>query len=256
MGATSRFTRLLLAIALAMTGAVIGLARAGAAPDIVGGGRASIADHPYVVYLTTAHGFQFCGGTLVADDKVVTAAHCAVGRNPADIVVVAGREDKESKSGIASPVRSIWVHPRFTDVRAGWDVSVLTLRIRLPYEPLRLPNKDDAGLYAAGRPGMILGWGRTSAAGQPSRYLMRASVPLTSDADCTKAYPAYKPEAMVCAGVPHGGVDSCQGDSGGPLVVNGRLAGVTSWGEGCAEPGRPGVYTRLAAYLDVLSDHV
>jgi trypsin len=256
MGATSRFTRFLLAIALAMTGAVTGLTQASATQDIVGGGRASIADHPYVVYLTTAQGFQFCGGTLVGDDKVVTAAHCAVGREPADIVVVAGREDKESSVGMTSAVRSIWVHPRFSDVRSGSDVSVLTLRTRLPYRPLRLPKKDDTSLYAAGLPGTILGWGRTAATGQPSRYLMRASVPLTADPDCAKAYPAYKPGAMVCAGVPQGGVDSCQGDSGGPLIVNGRLAGVTSWGEGCAEPGKPGVYTRLAVYMDVLAGQV
>jgi len=256
MGATSRFTRLLLATALAMTGAVIGLTQASATQDIVGGGRASIADYPYVVYLTTADGFQFCGGTLVDDNKVITAAHCTAGKNPADIVVVAGREDKESGAGMTSPVRSIWVHPQFTDVRSGSDVSVLTLDTRLPYEPLDLPKKDDTSLYAAGQPGTILGWGRTAADGQPSRYLLRASVPLMTDPDCTKAYPAYKPAAMVCAGVPQGGVDSCQGDSGGPLIVNGKLAGITSWGEGCAAPGKPGVYTRLAAYLDVLEDQV
>ena len=256
MGATSRFTRLLLAAALATAAAVIGLTQASATQDIVGGSRASIADFPYVVYLTTADGFQFCGGTLVDDNKVITAAHCAAGKRPADVVVVAGREDKESGAGMTSPVKSIWVHPQFTDVRAGADVSVLTLAARLPYEPLDLPGKSDTNLYAAGQPGLILGWGRTAADGQPSRYLLQASVPLMTDPDCTKSYPAYKPEAMVCAGVPQGGVDSCQGDSGGPLIVDGRLAGITSWGEGCAGPGKPGVYTRLMAYLDVLEDQV
>jgi secreted trypsin-like serine protease len=103
---------------------------------------------------------------------------------------------------------------------------------------------------------VILGWGRTAADGQPSRYLMQATVSVTSDEDCTKAYSSYKPDAMVCAGVPQGGVDSCQGDSGGPLIVNGRLAGITSWGEGCAAAGKPGVYTRLASYLDVVQDQV
>jgi trypsin len=259
MGATSRVTRLLLAAALASAAAAVGLTQANADQEnqqIVGGNRASIADHPYVVYLATADGFQFCGGTLVDDNKVITAAHCTAGKQPTDIVVVAGREDKESGAGIASPVKEIWVHPEFTDVRSGNDVSVLTLTQRVPYEPLELPRKDDIDLYASGAPGLILGWGRVAADGQPSRYLLQASVPVMADQDCTKSYPAYKKEAMVCAGVPQGGIDSCQGDSGGPLIVDGKLAGITSWGEGCAAAGKPGVYTRLAVYRDVLEDQV
>ena len=259
MGATSRVTRLLLAAALAAAAVAVGLTQANADQEnqqIVGGTRASIADHPYVVYLTTADGFQFCGGTLVDDNKVITAAHCTAGKQPADIVVVAGREDKESGAGVATPVREIWVHPDFTDVRSGSDVSVLTLEQRVQYQPLDLPRKDDADLYAAGQPGLILGWGRVAADGQPSRYLLQASVPVMADPDCTKSYPAYKPEAMVCAGVPQGGTDSCQGDSGGPLIVDGKLAGITSWGEGCAAPGKPGVYTRVAVYRDLLEEQV
>jgi trypsin len=259
MGATARGTRLLLAAALAAAVAAVGLTQANADQDgqqIVGGTRASIADHPYVVYLSTADGFQFCGGTLVDDNKVVTAAHCTAGKKPADLVVVAGREDKNSGAGVVSPVRTIWVHPEFSDVRSGADVSVLTLTQRVPYQPLPLPAKDDADLYRPGQPGLILGWGRVASNGQSSQFLMRASVPVVADKDCTASYPGYKAESMVCAGVPQGGVDTCQGDSGGPLVVNGRLAGITSWGEGCAAPNKFGVYTRLATYRDVLEDHV
>src|ERR1700742_2055789 len=119
MGATSRVTRLLLAAGMIAAGAAaMGISQADADEQIVGGNRASIADHSYTVFLTTADGFQYCGGTLVDDDKVVTAAHCAVGRKPADIVVVGGREDKESDAGTTSAVRAIWVHPDFTDVRS------------------------------------------------------------------------------------------------------------------------------------------
>lgn len=257
MGATSRVTRLLLAAAIAAAGAVaVGLSQASADQQIVGGDRASIADHSYAVYLTTADGFQYCGGTLVDDNKVVTAAHCAVGKEPAEVTVVAGREDKESDAGTVSPVDAIWVHPEFTDVRSGADVAVLTLTRPLPYQNIDLPAAADTELYQPGLVGLILGWGRTAADGEPSRFLMKAGVPIIGDADCVEAYPSYQAESMTCAGVAQGGIDSCQGDSGGPMIVDGRLVGITSWGEGCAEPGRPGVYTRVAAYADALEQQI
>jgi trypsin len=254
MGA-SRVTRLLLAAVVLATGAVaVGLDRADAGQEIVGGDRASIADHSYAVFLTTADGFQYCGGTLVDGDKVVTAAHCALGRRPAEIVVVAGREDKESDAGVTVAVRDIWVHPGFTDVRSGADVAVLTLTHRLRYKTVDLAR--DKGTYRPGMVGTILGWGRVSVDGEPSRFLLKARVPMIADADCRASYPAFRAESMACAGVAAGGVDTCQGDSGGPLIVDGRLAGITSWGEGCAAPGKPGVYTRVAAYARDLAGRI
>jgi trypsin len=260
MGATSRVTRLLAAGVLAAGAVAIGLnggnGTANADQEIVGGNRASIADYSYAVFLTTADGYQYCGGTLVDDNKVITAAHCADGRKPADVVVVAGREDKDSQAGTTSPVRKIWVHPDFADVRSGADVAVLTLSRRLPYESIDPAGADDKDLYEPGMVGTILGWGRTAADGEPSRFLLRAEVPMIADAGCQKSYPSFKAAAMACAGVAQGGVDSCQGDSGGPLIVDGKLAGITSWGEGCAAPGKPGVYTRVAAYAKDLEDQI
>ncbi|GAB3455800.1 S1 family peptidase [Actinophytocola sediminis] len=257
MGGTSRVTRLLLAALVTATGAVaVGAGPAGADERIVGGHRVSIEDHSYTVYLSTPDGFQYCGGTLVAEDKVVTAAHCTAGKQPADLVVVAGREDKESAEGTVSPVVSIWIHPEFTDIRSGADISVLTLADRLPYAQLPLADLADQALYQPGLPGLVLGWGRTAADGAPSQHLLGATVPIVADDDCRTAYPAYLAASMVCAGLPQGGVDSCQGDSGGPLVVFGVLIGITSWGEGCAEPGKPGVYTRIATYAADLAGQI
>lgn len=257
MRAPSRFTRLLLAAGVIATAAVtIGTGPAGADQEIVGGKRVSIADYPYVVYLTTPDGFQFCGGTLVDDDKVVTTAHCAVDRKPADVTVVAGREDKRSGVGTTSAVAGIWVDPAFSDVRTGSDVAVLTLARRLPYPTIDVAGAADADVYRPGAEATILGWGRTAEGGAASRFLRAARVPIMADADCAASYPDYQADSMTCAGLPRGGVDTCQGDSGGPLIVDGKLAGITSWGEGCAEAGRPGVYTRLAAYADVLADQI
>ncbi len=101
-----RLIRLLLAAALATVAVALGLTQANATQEIVGGSRASIADFPYVVYLTTSDGFQFCGGTLVDDNKVITAAHCTVGKQPADIQVVAtSRWSPAARTRRAAPAR-------------------------------------------------------------------------------------------------------------------------------------------------------
>ncbi|GGP48197.1 S1 family peptidase [Saccharothrix coeruleofusca] len=221
-------------------------------PRIVGGQRVSIGDHPWVVYLADPSGYQFCGGTIVAPRKVLTAGHCAAGLTARATRVVAGREDKQSRRGVVVAVTDIWVHPRYITADRGDDLAVLTLAEALPYQPLPLADRD----YPAGTRATILGWGRTGEQGAPSRYLLGASVPLVSDENCAKAYPQYDERSMVCAGYERGGVDTCQGDSGGPLVVGGALVGVTSWGEGCARAGKPGVYTLVRAYLGELAEQI
>ncbi|MGP4020083.1 S1 family peptidase [Saccharopolyspora sp. 5N708] len=224
-------------------------------PKIIGGEDADIADHPFTVALVTPDGQQFCGGSLVAPTKVVTAAHCTVGSQPGDINVVSGRTEMSSQDGTVSPVTDIWVHPEYTDATQGFDVSVLTLEAPVQETPIELATADDPG-YAPDTEATILGWGNTSEGGQQSDHLQRAAVPVSSDETCQGAYAEYNPDAMVCAGLPEGGVDTCQGDSGGPMVVNNKLIGVTSWGEGCARPGKPGVYARVGSYYDDLTAQI
>jgi trypsin len=223
----------------------------GIGTQIVGGTRASIATYPYTVYLATSSGFQYCGGTLVRPNKVVTAAHCTTGDSPSAVRVVAGREDKQSTAGVVARVTRIWISPSWNPSRFTGDVSVLTLDRNLSFGTLPLATPADTALYAAGRSTRILGWGTTCSGCGASRYLLTATVPLTSNATCSSAYGSdFVASAMVCAGYPQGGVDTCQGDSGGPLVTGGRLIGITSWGFGCAEPGFPGVYTRVMTYYN------
>jgi secreted trypsin-like serine protease len=107
----------------------------------------------------------------------------------------------------------------------------------------------------------IAGFGTTSQSdNNPPTQMRFAHVPITTDAYCAQAYPnglseaandgSFDPGTMLCAGYPQGGTDTCQGDSGGPLLVQAgqdfRLVGATSFGSGCAQAGKPGVYARVA----------
>jgi trypsin len=104
----------------------------------------------------------------------------------------------------------------------------------------------------AGTATEVSGWGTTSAGGFASDVLLKVVVPIYDFADCNAAYSGFGgvPVGQICAGLDEGGVDSCQGDSGGPLYFAGNLHGIVSWGNGCAYPGYPGVYTEAAAYSD------
>ncbi|NUT47392.1 MAG: serine protease [Saccharothrix sp.] len=225
----------------------------GVSPYVVGGSRVSTSTYPWVVYLASSTGSQFCGGTLVKANKVVTAAHCVAGRTAASTRVVHGRDDKQSTAGTVATVTSIWRHPSYTTATAGYDVAVLTLGTSISSTYLPLATPSDTALYAAGTNATILGWGATCSGCSTSRYLLGATVPVTSDATCQSAYSQYSSTSMVCAGFPSGGTDTCQGDSGGPMVAGGKLIGATSWGRGCALAGYPGVYARIATYYSTIT---
>lgn len=223
-------------------------------PIVVGGSPTSTAAHPWVVALVSRGGSPYCGGTLVAPDKVVTAAHCVDTMRPDQLRVVAGRTDMRTRAGVVTGVSDIWVHPQFERPTQGEDIAVVTLDRELPYGTIPLST----GLrgYQPGTMASVFGWGYTTEGGEPSPVLQQARVPIVSDADCAAAYEVYDPYSMVCAGYPQGGVDACRGDSGGPLVVDGRLIGVVSFGTGCARPGKPGVYTRVSSYAGLVRQHL
>src|SRR5207248_204935 len=176
----------------------------GAGPLIVGGQPANIQDFPFTVFLATPDGQQFCGGTLAAPNKVVTAAHCTKDQQPDQITVVSGRTMKSSQEGTVTKVTKVWVHPKYTDASKGFDVSVLTLDKPVQdAKPIELAKADDPG-YKPDTKATILGWGNTNEGGQDSDKLMKAEVPVVSDDGCKKAYGEYMPDAMVCAGLPQG----------------------------------------------------
>ncbi|MFE0458324.1 S1 family peptidase [Kitasatospora sp. NPDC058965] len=262
-----------LALLAVLPGAVVSLGAPQARADrrIVGGWADSAVQRPWMVAVASRAQFgdarsgQFCGGTLVAPTKVVTAAHCffdeRTGRQTdrPGLAVVVGRTDLSTRTGAEVPVANVWIHPQYSFDDNMQDVAVLTLDS--PQDPrgvLPMVGQDETGPYAPGTAAQVYGWGDTTGRGSYATTLHGVQVPIVADSVCARDYPggpdgAFDARGMVCAGEAQGGKDACQGDSGGPLVVGGRLVGLVSWGTGCAEASHPGVYTRLAAVADAVN---
>jgi trypsin len=225
---------------------------------VVGGTSAPAGKYTSVAEITFGFGF-LCTGTLIAPDYVLTAGHCgsvtgaAVGTPagwPAAAIDVRIGSNK-SGQGERVPVSQVIVQPNYL-VNAGYDITLLKLSRNSVNVPTKVAN--DGTLWAPGTLEKIVGWGATSEGGSTPDTLQEAQVPITTDAYCAGAYSDFDPKTMVCAGFPQGGVDTCQGDSGGPMFGTTstgalKVVGATSFGEGCARAGKPGVYARVADTL-------
>ncbi|MFI6282720.1 trypsin-like serine protease [Streptomyces sp. NPDC050988] len=237
-------------------------------PFIIGGGETTIASAPWMVQLgysdpATGNGY-FCGGTLVAPNKVLTAAHCVAGLDwVSNGAVLAGTTDLDDyTTGTPAGVYRQWTHPRYNEATAQNDIAVLTLDRPLEQQWLRLAASDDSALYKAGTAATVYGWGLTSGAEDAtlSTKLKKASLPLVADSTCNSAMQAVLGDdefiegSMTCAGTPATGADEgtnspCNGDSGGPLVVGNKIVGIVSWGvAGCTGKGAYPVFTKVSSY--------
>jgi trypsin len=229
-----------------------------AAPStaIVGGSDASPGEYPAVAEITFGTAF-LCTGTLIAPKWVLTAGHCgsvtgAAVASPAawppQLITVRIGSVKPGQ-GEKVPVRRVVVQPNYF-VNAGYDISLLELSTASTKTPSKVVGAAGASLWSPGTIETIVGFGTTSEGGDLPETLQEARVPIATDAYCAGAYSHIDPKTMVCAGFPEGGVDTCQGDSGGPMFGRDaagvlKVVGATSYGEGCARPGKPGVYARV-----------
>ncbi|XP_055389299.1 trypsin-1-like [Condylostylus longicornis] len=219
---------------------------------IVGGVQVNISEIPYQISLQY-YNRHICGGSLIAKNLVLTAAHCTDGSSPSSLSVRIG-SSKHASGGILVQVENIHQHPNFSYSTIDWDFSVLRLsnysNQNLTIGIAKLPKQNEK--VPDGTIVRASGWGNTQNPQESNSNLRAVQLPIVNQDQCNKAYKAYGgvTPRMICAGLKEGGKDSCQGDSGGPLVLNNTLIGVVSWGYGCAVAGYPGVYARVPAVRD------
>ncbi|XP_053547786.1 trypsin [Bombina bombina] len=234
---------------------ILGLAAAFPFDDdkIVGGYTCPQNSVSYQVSLNS--GYHFCGGSLINDLWVVSAAHCYKSR----IQVRLGEHNIEVQEGTEQFIDSAKIirHPNYNSYLLDNDIMLIKLsepaRLSGRIQSISLPTQcADAGTMC-----LISGWGNTLSSGVNYPDLLQClDAPILTDKECRDSYPGQITSNMICVGYLEGGKDSCQGDSGGPVVCNGELQGVVSWGIGCALSGYPGVYTKVCNYVSWIEETI
>lgn len=236
---------------------------------IVGGTNATIEDFPWQISLRINTGATLshtCGGSVLNEEWVLTAAHCVRDYSPGQLLVIAGTSDvNDVEEAHQYRIAEIIVHEDYVYSGGGasYDIALLRMANRFDFstpaiQPIQTINRADVamGLADPGVMAMISGWGRLYSDGPGPDTLQDAMVPIHAVEETNFAPSDIAPDMLLA------GTDStsgCQGDSGGPLVVPDleggyKLAGSTSWGRGCAMPGYPGVYARTSFFKPWLEE--
>ncbi|KAL1398337.1 hypothetical protein pipiens_009057 [Culex pipiens pipiens] len=221
---------------------------------IVGGFEIDILEVPYQISLQDYR--HYCGGSIIGENWVLTAGHCA---NEYEVgLYVRVGSSLHGSGGQLVPVKRVIQHPQYNPKTSDFDFSLLELEqpVQLSEEffAVELPEQDQE--VEDGQLLQVSGWGATQNPSESNGPLRATNVPAVSQEECRESYGTNQiTDRMICAGYQAGGKDACQGDSGGPLVEGKTLVGVVSWGIGCAEPGYPGVYSRVAAVRDWIKEH-
>ena len=241
-----------------------------AGKSIVGGGKASGAKWPFMAAILRG-GHLHCGGSVISATKVLTAAHCVRGFNPAGLAVIVGRTKLRGKGGQRVSVARAVPHPDFGRT-ARHDVGILTLAEPVSVTPIALPTpREGAELSRVGRVLRVAGWGARNPFGiSLSNRLKRTTERIRTNKRCRRAFRGlYSGKAMICAlgrklkrfGRPRIHTTACSGDSGGPLVaptpLGPRVIGTVSYGGAfCGIGAAPTVYARVSNALGFITEQL
>ncbi|XP_029692817.1 serine protease 27-like [Takifugu rubripes] len=251
-------------VTLAASGSNAQLDVCGIAPlntRIVGGEDAPAGAWPWQASLHI-NGGHSCGGTLINNQWILTAAHCFQRTSTSNVIVYLGRrfQQQPNENEVSRSVSEIINHPNYNSQTQDNDICLLKLSTPVSFtnyiRPICLAATGTT--YTAGSNVWITGWGTiNSGVSLPfPQTLQEVTVPVVSNADCSSAYSLTS--NMLCAG--REGKDSCQGDSGGPLMTKSgsrwAQGGVVSFGRGCGLDGFPGVYSRVSEYESWINSRI
>ncbi|XP_063045197.1 chymotrypsin A-like isoform X2 [Engraulis encrasicolus] len=217
---------------------------------IVNGEEAVPHSWPWQVSLQDYTGFHFCGGSLINENWVVTAAHCNV-RTSHRVILGEHNKAANGEEIQVMKVGKVFKHPKYNQFTINNDVLLIKLaspaQINPRVSPVCVAETNDN--FPGGMRCVTSGWGLTKHSSDTPALLQQASLPLLSNTQCKQFWGNRISDLMICAGA--SGASSCMGDSGGPLVCEQAgawtLVGIVSWGSGTCTPTMPGVYARVTA---------
>jgi trypsin len=217
-------------------------------PRIVGGTPAAPGVYPF--HVSSIDKVYLCGGTLIAPDIVLTAAHC--GDSFLSGVHVGGILLDGTDAVETLQVDGEYPHPDYDDVTLLNDIMLVKLSTPATLSPIVTLNFDPS-IPAEGDVVTVIGFGDTTDGGELSSELLMVDLDIYLDDFCLDIDNAFAPETIICAGTVAGGRDSCQGDSGGPLLTPDNVQiGIVSYGVGCGEPDIPGIYAEVSGFASFI----